>query len=216
MELNQELEKEPNLEYNYEEEEEEEEENEESQDIRYTNTKSKSRSKKGIGDINDRKGSHNHIKNLKDDFTNQNRSTSSKLKSEFSFEKDKIEVIRQTKLDEKRKKKELNKSSYTNTKLANYISPNISEIGTNNHDIITINNKELKLNKSNILFDSDKINKRKSLKLMKEEEKKVFIRNNLDTIEALTPKRKRENNQNKSNKEEKYRPNRASSYRFNK
>ena len=171
------------------ESEEEEEEEEESQDIRYTNTKSKSRSKKGMGDINDRKGSHNHIKNLKDDFTNQNRSTSSKLKSEFSFEKDKIEVIRQTKLDEKRKKKELNKSSYTNTKLANYISPNISEIGTNNHDIITINNKELKMNKSNILVDSDKINKRKSLKLMKEEEKKVFVRNNLDTIEALTPKR---------------------------
>ena len=171
------------------ESEEEEEEEEESQDIRYTNTKSKSRSKKGMGDINDRKGSHNHIKNLKDDFTNQNRSTSSKLKSEFSFEKDKIEVIRPMKLNEKGKKKELNKSSYTNTKLANYISPNISEIGTNNHDIITINNKELKMNKSNILVDSDKINKRKSLKLMKEEEKKVFVRNNLDTIEALTPKR---------------------------
>lgn len=142
-----------------------------------------------MGDINDRNGSHNHIKNLKDDFTNQNRSTSSKLKSELSFEKDKIEVIRPMKLNEKRKKKEINKSSYTNTKLANYISPNISEIGTNNHDIITINNKELKLNKSNILVDSDKINKRKSLKLMKEEEKKVFVRNNLDTIEALTPKR---------------------------
>ena len=45
------------------------------------------------------------------------------------------------------------------------------------------------MNKSNIVVDSDKINKRKSLKLMKEEEKKVFVRNNLDTIEALTPKR---------------------------
>jgi hypothetical protein len=117
----------------------------------------------------------------------ENKSTSSKLKSEISLEKKQIEVM---KLKDKIQLKKHNKS-FTNKKLKNLVSPSISESETENKDIITINNKENKINKTNIIIDNDNtiaINHRKILKDTYNA-KKNFIRNNLDTIEALTPQR---------------------------
>ena len=130
----------------------------------------------------------------------ENKSTSSKLKSEFSLEKKQIEVMNPLKLKDNKKFKKNNKS-FTNKKLKNLISPSISESETGNQDIITINQKDNKINRTNIIIDNDNniaINHRKNSKDIYNA-KKNFIRNNLDTIEALTPQR---NTKNKFSEEE--------------
>ena len=130
----------------------------------------------------------------------ENKSTSSKLKSEFSLEKKQIEVMNPLKLKDNKKFKKNNKS-ITNKKLKNLISPSISESETGNQDIITINQKDNKINRTNIIIDNDNniaINHRKNSKDIYNA-KKNFIRNNLDTIEALTPQR---NIKNKFSEEE--------------
>ena len=130
----------------------------------------------------------------------ENKSTSSKLKSEFSLEKKQIEVMNPLKLKDNKKFKKNNKS-FTNKKLKNLISPSISESETGNQDIITINQKDNKINRTNIIIDNDNniaINHRKNSKDIYFA-KKNFIRNNLDTIEALTPQR---NTKNKFSEEE--------------
>jgi hypothetical protein len=130
----------------------------------------------------------------------ENKSTSSKLKSEFSLEKKQIEVMNPLKLKDNKKFKKNNKS-FTNKKLKNLISPSISESETGNQDIITINQKDNKINRTNIIIDNDNniaINHRKNSKDIYNA-KKNFIRNNLDTIEALTPQR---NIKNKFSEEE--------------
>jgi hypothetical protein len=130
----------------------------------------------------------------------ENKSTSSKLKSEFSLEKKQIEVMNPLKLKDNKKFKKNNKS-FTNKKLKNLISPSISESETGNQDIIAINQKDNKINRTNIIIDNDNniaINHRKNSKDIYNA-KKNFIRNNLDTIEALTPQR---NIKNKFSEEE--------------
>ena len=157
---------------------EEEDDEEESQDIKYVN-----KIKKKKDEINDT-NNENYINKY------ENKSTNSKLKSEFSFEKNKIEVMNPLKLKENKKNIAHNKS-FTNKKLTHLISPNISEIVTRNADLITIDNKEKKVNLNNLIIEDDNniaINHRKSSKDIYNA-KKNFIRNNLETIEALTPKK---------------------------
>ena len=157
---------------------EEEDDEEESQDIKYVN-----KIKKKKDEINDT-NNENYINKY------ENKSTNSKLKSEFSFEKNKIEVMNTLKLKENKKNIAHNKS-FTNKKLTHLISPNISEIVTRNADLITIDNKEKKVNLNNLIIEDDNniaINHRKSSKDIYNA-KKNFIRNNLETIEALTPKK---------------------------
>ena len=73
--------------------------------------------------------------------------------------------------------------------MTHLISPNISEIITRNAEVITNDNKE---KKENLIIIEDNninaINHRKSSKDIYNA-KKNFIRNNLETIGALTPKR---------------------------
>jgi hypothetical protein len=119
------------------------------------------------------------------------------MKSEFSFEKNKIEVMNPLKLKETKKGMKNNKS-FTHKKLSNLVSAEISEIVTRNQDEITINNEEKKVNRNNIVIDdsnNNAINHRKNLNDIYNA-KKNFIRNNLDTIEALTPKRNIKMNNN--------------------
>ena len=160
---------------------EEEEEEEESDDIRYR--------KKIKDDATERKDINNtNNVNIKDEY--ENKSTSSKIKSEFSFEKDKVEVIKPKKLKDKQGKRQ--NQSFTNKNLINFVSSNISEAGTGNQEIATTDNKEKKLNKTNLVIENSNINgggnKRKSLKISSEPQN-IFVRNNLETLEALTPKR---------------------------
>ena len=160
---------------------EEEEEEEESDDIRYR--------KKIKDDATERKDINNtNNVNIKDEY--ENKSTSSKIKSEFSFEKDKVEVIKPKKLKDKQGKRQ--NQSFTNKNLINFVSSNISEAGTGNQEIATTVNKEKKLNKTNLVIENSNINgggnKRKSLKISSEPQN-IFVRNNLETLEALTPKR---------------------------
>ena len=160
---------------------EEDFEEEESQDIKYINKIKKKKDE--TTERNDTNNGNNINKY-------ENKSTSSKLKSEFSFEKNKIEVMNPLKLKENRKNISQNKS-FTNKKLTHLISPNISEIVTRNADVITIDNKEKKVNLNDLIIEdsnNNAINHRKSSKDIYNAKKK-FNRNNLETIEALTPKR---------------------------
>ena len=170
-----------------ESENEEDEEEEESKDIKYI-----FKNKKKKEEATERNNSiHNSRKN-NSKIEYENKSTSSKIKSALSSEKNKVEVIKPMKLKESKNKKnkELNKSSYVNKKLINFISPNNSDIGTGNQDINTIENKEMKSNKSSIINENNNIhNKRKILQRINGSKNKLNIDNNLDTFEALTPKR---------------------------
>ena len=166
-----------------ESEEEEEEEEEESQDIKYKN-----KSKKGKDEKTEKNNSLNNSKsnNFKEQY--ENRSTSSKIKSDFSFEKDKIEVIKPLKIREIKKDKNRNKS-FTKKNLVNFVSPNISEVGTGNQDVITLENKEKRINKSNLLIEINNSNIKQNHKKLGDFKKKIDSNANLDTFEALTPKR---------------------------
>ena len=160
---------------------EEEEEEEESDDIRYR--------KKIKDDATERKDINNtNNDNIKDEY--ENKSTSSKIKSEFSFEKDKVEVMKPTKLKDKKGKGQ--NKSFNNKNLINFVSSNISEAGTGNQEIATIDKKDKTINKTNLVIENSNINggsnKRKGLKDTSKPQN-IFIRNNLETLEALTPKR---------------------------
>ena len=136
---------------------EEDFEEEESQDIKYVNKIKKKKDE--TTERNDTNNGNNINKY-------ENKSTSSKLKSEFSFEKNKIEVINPLKLKENRNNISQNKS-FTNKKLTHLISPNISEIVTRNADVITIDNKEKKVNLNDLIIEdsnNNAINHRKSSK----------------------------------------------------
>ena len=101
------------------------------------------------------------------------------------------------------KKFKKNNKSFTNKKLKNLISPSISESETGNQDIIAINQKDNKINRTNIIIDNDNniaINHRKNSKDIYNA-KKNFIRNNLDTIEALTPQRNIKNKETSVNRD---------------
>ena len=160
---------------------EEEEEEEESDDIKYR--------KKIKDDATERKDINNtNNDNIKDEY--ENKSTSSKIKSEFSFEKDKVEVMKPTKLKDKKGKGQ--NKSFNNKNLINFVSSNISEAGTGNQEIATIEKKVKKINKTNLIIENSNINggsnKRNGLKNSSEPQN-IFVRNNLETLEALTPKR---------------------------
>ena len=166
----------------------EEEEEEESEDIRYR--------KKIKDDATERKDINNTKNdNIKDEY--ENKSTTSKIKSEFSFEKDKVEVMKPIKLKDKKVKGQ--NKSFTNKNLINFISPDISEVGTGNQDVATIENKDKKLNKTNLVIEDSNLNngnkKKKSLKIS-DNHQNNFVKNNLETLEALTPKRNIKSNIN--------------------
>ena len=160
---------------------EEDDEEEESQDIKYVNKIMKKKDE--ITERNDT-NNENYLNKY------ENKSTNSKLKSEFSFEKNKIEVMNPLKLKENKKNIARNKS-FTNKKLTHLISPNISEIVTRNAEVITNDNKEKKENLNNLIIEDSNINVINHRKSSKDiyNAKKNFIRNNLETIEALTPKK---------------------------
>ena len=178
------------------ESEEEEEEEEESQDIKYTKkhkSKNKNKNKKGKDEKTERNESLNNSKsyNSKEDY--DNRSTSSKNKSNFSFEKNKIQVIKPMKKKEN-KKGEMQNKSFTKKNLINFVSPNTSEAGTGNQDVITIENKDKKLSKSNLYIDINNSNKRKNINKIPDSKRQVIMNTNLETFEALTPKRNIQDN----------------------
>ena len=153
-----------------ESENEEDEEEEESKDIKYI-----FKNKKKKEEATERNNSINNSRKNNSKIEYENKSTSSKIKSALSSEKNKVEVIKPMKLKESKNKKnkELNKSSYVNKKLIN-----------------TIENKEMKSNKSSIINENNNIhNKRKILQRINGSKNKLNIDNNLDTFEALTPKR---------------------------
>ena len=176
-----------------ESEEEEEEEEEESKDIKYTK-KHKNKNKKGKDEKTERNDSLNNSKsfNFKQDY--DNRSTSSKNRSNFSFEKDKIQVIKPMRKKENQKG-EIQNKSFTKKNLINFVSPNTSEAGTRNQDINTIEKNDKKLSKSNLYIDVNNSNKRKNINRIQDAKKKIMMNANLETFEALTPKRNiKENN----------------------
>jgi hypothetical protein len=176
-----------------ESEEEEEEEEEESKDIKYTK-KHKNKNKKGKDEKTERNDSLNNSKsfNFKQDY--DNRSTSSKNRSNFSFEKDKIQVIKPMKKKENQKG-EIQNKSFNKKNLINFVSPNTSEAGTGNQDINTIEKNDKKLSKSNLYIDVNNSNKRKNINRIQDAKKKIMMNANLETFEALTPKRNiKENN----------------------
>ena len=174
------------------EESEEEEDEEESKDIRYD--KIKNIHKKDVDEITERNISLNNSKNIDSKDEYENRSTNSKMKSELSFDKVNIQVLKPMKLKEKENKKNQNKS-FTKKNLINFISPNISEVGTGNQDIMTIEKKEKKMNKSHLLIEVNNSNKRKNLKRIHETKNKIIMDTNLDTVEALTSKKNNPDNQ---------------------
>ena len=173
-------------------ESEEEEEEEESQDIKYKFKKEREEKTERNDSLNNSR-KINHIKEY------ENRSTSSKIKSDLSFEKDKIEVINPKKIKDKIKKikdqpnhnHNNNNKSYTNKKLINFISSENSEAGTGNQDIMTIEKKETKSNKSNTYFGDNhqKFIKTRNINKINGKKNKLNIDTNLETFEALTPKR---------------------------
>ena len=176
-----------------ESEEEEEEEEEESKDIKYTK-KHKNKNKKGKDEKTERNDSLNNSKsfNFKQDY--DNRSTSSKNRSNFSFEKDKIQVIKPMRKKENQKG-EIQNKSFNKKNLINFVSPNTSEAGTRNQDINTIEKNDKKLSKSNLYIDVNNSNKRKNINRIQDAKKKIMMNANLETFEALTPKRNiKENN----------------------
>ena len=173
---------------NESEEEEGEEEEEEDQDIKYK-IKNKAKNKKGKDDKKEKTESLNNSKdnNFKGEY--ENRSTSSKIKSDFSFEKDKIQVINPLKDIKKGKQQAKQNKSFTKKNLVNFISPNISGVGTENQEIITLESKEKRINKSNIFLEINDTNKKRHIKKIPEPKKEIVIDTNLDTFEALSPKR---------------------------
>ena len=147
-----------------------------------------------MDEITERNISLNNSKNIDSKDEYENRSTNSKMKSELSFDKVNIQVLKPMKLKEKENKKNQNKS-FTKKNLINFISPNISEVGTGNQDIMTIEKKEKKMNKSNLLIEVNNSNKRKNLKRIHETKNKIIMDTNLDTVEALTSKKNNPDNQ---------------------
>jgi len=92
------------------------------------------------------------------------------------------------------KKGEMQNKSFTKKNLINFVSPNTSEAGTGNQDIITIENKDKKLSKSNLYIDINNSNKRKNINKIPNSKKQVIMNTNLETFEALTPKRNIQDN----------------------
>ena len=142
----------------------------------------------------------NNSKNIDLKNLYNNKSTDSKLKSELSFEKANIQVLKPMKLKEKENKKNRNKS-FTKKNLINLISPNISEVGTGNQEIMTIEKNEKKMSKSNIMIEINNSNKRKSLKRKYGTKNKIIMDTNLETVEALTSKGINKENQNENEEE---------------
>ena len=60
---------------------------------------------------------------------------------------------------------------------------------------MTIEKKEKKMNKSNLLIEVNNSNKRKNLKRIHETKNKIIMDTNLDTVEALTSKKNNPDNQ---------------------
>ena len=114
-----------------------------------------------MDEITERNISLNNSKNIDSKDEYENRSTNSKMKSELSFDKVNIQVLKPMKLKEKENKKNQNKS-FTKKNLINFISPNIRKVGTGNQDIMTIEKKEKKMNKSNLLIEVNNSNKRRT------------------------------------------------------
>ena len=95
----------------------------------------------------------------------------------------------------KKKKGEIQNKSFTKKNLINFVSPNTSEAGTRNQDINTIEKNDKKLSKSNLYIDVNNSNKRKNINRIQDAKKKIMMNANLETFEALTPKRNiKENN----------------------
>jgi len=92
------------------------------------------------------------------------------------------------------KKGEMQNKSFTKKNLINFVSPNTSEAGTGNQDIITIENKDKKLSKSNLYIDINNSNKRKNINKIPDSKRQVIMNTNLETFEALTPKRNIQDN----------------------
>ena len=180
------------------EESEDEEDEEESQEIQYE--KLKNLNKKLKGKVNENNISLNNSKNIDLKNIYNNKSTDSKMKSELSFEKANIQVLKPMKLKEKENKKNRNKS-FTKKNLINLISPNISEVGTGNQEIMTIEKNEKKMSKSNIMIEINNSNKRKSLKRKYGTKNKIIMDTNLETVEALTSKGINKENQNENEEE---------------
>ena len=174
-----------NIKQEEESEEEEEEEEDESQDIK--------NSKKGIDEITEGKESlNNKKKNKIKEY--EAKSTSSKIKSELSYDKDKIKGIKPMKIKEKNKNKKMKEhnKSFKNKKLINFISPsNSSEVETKNLDILGVEIKETTSNKSHIFMGDNDSNhyKKRNLNKIISDKKKLNMNTNIDTVEALTPKR---------------------------
>ena len=92
-------------------------------------------------------------------------------------------------------KGEIQNKSFTKKNLINFVSPNTSEAGTRNQDINTIEKNDKKLSKSNLYIDVNNSNKRKNINRIQDAKKKIMMNANLETFEALTPKRNiKENN----------------------
>ena len=92
-------------------------------------------------------------------------------------------------------KGEIQNKSFTKKNLINFVSPNTSEAGTRNQDINTIEKNDKKLSKSNLYIDINNSNKRKNINRIQDAKKKIMMNANLETFEALTPKRNiKENN----------------------
>ena len=87
------------------------------------------------------------------------------------------------------KKGEMQNKSFTKKNLINFVSPNTSEAGTRNQDINTIEKNDKKLSKSNLYIDVNNSNKRKNINRIQDAKKKIMMNANLETFEALTPKR---------------------------
>jgi uncharacterized protein YacL (UPF0231 family) len=60
---------------------------------------------------------------------------------------------------------------------------------------MTIEKKEKKMNKSNLLIEVNNSNKRKNLKRIHETKNKIIMDTNLETVEALTSKKNNLDNQ---------------------
>ena len=86
-------------------------------------------------------------------------------------------------------KGEIQNKSFTKKNLINFVSPNTSEAGTRNQDINTIEKNDKKLSKSNLYIDVNNSNKRKNINRIQDAKKKIIMNANLETFEALTPKR---------------------------
>ena len=79
--------------------------------------------------------------------------------------------------------------------IGNYRAQNHQILCSGNQDINTIEKNDKKLSKSNLYIDVNNSNKRKNINRIQDAKKKIMMNANLETFEALTPKRNiKENN----------------------